>query len=534
MSFYLFTRYRRIFCALGVALLSASVQAQQTSSLPASLSNLPATIDNALTTFHTPGMAVGIIKDDKIVYLAGHGLRDIKHKLPVTPDTYFRLASTSKAFTAASVALLVDNQQLSWQDKVSDVLPGFKMQQPWVTDQMMIIDLLTHRSGLASGAGDSMIWPEPGGFSREEIIHNLRYLTPASSFRSAYAYSNVMYITAGEVVAEVAKQPWDQFIASHLFGPLGMQCYGGDVPQSVVDNSAISYGYNDKKGTYAIPRNALAKKGLVSAAAGGVSCNAREMLKWLQMWLHHGALPNGDPLLASETVDKIFTPQTILPISDIDETWDQTQFRGYGLGWRISDVLGRKVISHTGTLSGYQAYVAMIPSLNVGVVLLNNGSDYGARGSVMQTILKGFMPEAEHEFDWIAAYEGYQQEQEHKYLARHTTPKGNGEVILDPIAYAGLFADQWFGEISIKMVNGKLRLQSAKMPTLAGSLEPFEDHTFVVRWDNQNAASDAFIHFTVNTQHQVTGFTMTPFTDKVPSYHEYSDMVFARQDENHK
>ena len=504
---------------------------QPVNNLPAQLSELPATIDQSLKQFYTPGMSVGIIKDGEIVYLAGHGLRDVKNNLPVTPDTWFRLASTSKAFTATTVAQLVDEEQLDWNTPVTDVLPEFQMQDPWVTREMDITDLLSHRNGLVSGAGDSMLWPEPSGFSREEIIHNLRYLTPDYSFRRKYSYSNVMYITAGEIVGRLTDSSWEQRLQESVFAPLKMDCFGGDVPDYVLKNRAISYGHNDERGIYQIPRNQIASKGIVSAAAGGVSCNATSMLKWLQMWIDGGKLPSGEALLSESAYNTMLTAQTLLPIDSTDEEWDNTHFKAYGMGWRLIDIYGHQVISHTGTLSGYQAYVAFVPELKLGVVLLNNGSNYGARGSIMQTILKAYLPGTGDKQDWIVNYQAYQDKQEQKYLARHTVPQGSGEMLLQPDAYTGAFADTWFGTLFISESREGLRIQSEKMPTLTGTLEPFEGHTWVIRWDNQNAASDAFIRYEVNGGHQVTGFTLHPFSERESDDHEWRDMHFEKADD---
>ena len=152
----------------------------------------------------------------------------------------------------------------------------------------------------------------------------------------------------------------------------------------------------------------------------------------------------------------------------------------------------------------------------------------------MQTILKAYMPDTGNKQDWIANYQTYQDKQEQKYLARHTVPRGNGDILLEADAYSGVFEDAWFGNLTISEGRHSLRIQSEKMPTLAGTLEPYEGHTWVIRWDNQNAASDAFIHFDVNTKRAVTGFSLYPFTDKEKASHEYTDMYFNKNDSEKK
>lgn len=495
---------------------------------------LDKTVTRALQTFNTPGMSVGIIHKGKVVSLSGYGMRNVEQQLPVTGETQFRLASTSKAFTAASVAILVDEGKLNWDDKVVDYLPDFRMMDPWVTAEFTIRDLLTHRSGLVSGAGDSMIWPEPSGFSRYEVIQNLKFLTPKYSFRSKYAYSNVFYITAAELVSKIAMMPWETFIETRIFKPLGMSCYAGDMPVIAMKNIANAYGYDDQGKTYLIPRNGIKGQALMSAAAGGIVCNAQDMLKWANYLLTLGASINDDEaeditpsVFSARRLEDMWYPNTILAVSDRDRELDNTNFRNYGLGWRLSDVEGYRVISHTGTLSGYQAYFVLVPKLELGIVLLNNGSNSGARSAVMQTILKSYMANAV-QVDWVDDYQQYREQRRLKYQTKYQEPIGSGKVLLDLTAYAGQFKDDWFGEIQIINLDGKLRVSSARMVTLKGSLEPFNDHSFVIRWDNQNAATDAFIHFDVDVSREVNSFTLHPFSVEIEDDHEYRDMNFER------
>lgn len=520
---------------LPILLLALGVSYSLAANAKVNTKKLDRTVTSALQTFNTPGMSVGIIHQGDVVHLSGYGLRNVEGKLPVTEKTQFRLASTSKAFTAASVAILVDEGKLNWDDKVIDHLPDFRMMDPWVTAEFTIRDLLTHRSGLVSGAGDSMIWPEPSGFSRDEVIQNLKYLTPKYSFRSRYAYSNVFYITAAELVSKVAMMPWESFVETRIFKPLGMNCYAGDMPAMAMKNIADAYGYNEQNGAYLIPRNGINGRALMSAAAGGIVCNAQDMLKWANYLLTLDAISDDavdatSAVFSADRLADMWYPNTILWVSDREREINNTHFRNYGLGWRLSDIEGYRVISHTGTLSGYQAYFVLVPKLQLGVVLLNNGSNSGARSAVMQTIIKAYMPEAE-KIDWVEDIDEYREERRLAYLAKYKKPTGSGKVILELNDYTGQFSDNWFGEIQIKNVNSVLRVTSTRMKTLKGSLEPFDDHSFVIRWDNKNAASDAFIHFDVDVNRHVHSFSLHPFSVEIEDDHEYRDMNFERLSE---
>ena len=512
---------------VSTTIFAQSLAFEKSNSKTNQLSNaeIKSVVHKAMETFYVPGMSVGIIHQGKIVHLKGYGIKDMQSKANVNGDTLFRLASTSKAFTAASLAILVDEGKIHWQDKVIDYLPNFRMMDHWVTGEFTIEDLLTHKSGLVSSAGDSMLWPEPSGFSRDEIIGNLRYLTPQHSFRSKYAYSNLMYITAGEIVAKVSGQSWESFVGERIFTPLNMNCFAGDIPNKSLDNIATPHGERNGK-LFTIPRNGINGTTTVSAAAGGIVCNASGMLNWLQAFLDNGTNSKGEMIFSEEQLDNMWKSRTILSMSKEESARNNSHFRTYGFAWRKNDFLGYELISHTGTLSGMQAYVALIPELKLGVVLLNNGDNSGARSSVMQSLLRGFIPNAK-QIDWVADYKRERAERSAKYLAKHKTPKGSGTVLLEQNKYTGSFEDHWFGSITIKNIKNVLRISSEKMVTLQGTLEPFNDHTFVIRWDNKNAASDAFIHFKINVAGEVESFELRPFKIKASINHEYRDMLFT-------
>ena len=488
-------------------------------------------MQQAIENFYTPGISVAIVHAGKLVFSGGEGLRNIEQALGADQDTYYRLASTSKAFTSAALGILVDQGKLNWQDRVIDHLPYFQMQDPWVTREFTVQDLLTHRSGLVSAAGDSMIWPEPSGFSREEVINNLRFLTPQYSFRSQYAYSNVLYITAGELVAKISEQAFEQFVDEHVFKALDMDCFAGNMPANKLDNVAMAYAHNDTKGLYAVPRNAIHGTTQMSAAAGGMVCSVNQMSKWLLALLGHSELP-----FSQSQLSQMWGSQTILGISDIDQEWDGTLFKTYGLGWRLSNLYEYKMVSHTGTLSGYQAYVTLVPEFDLGVVVLNNGSNYGARGAVMQSIIKAVLAVHKGEKvaqDWIQTYVDYQAKREAQYIARNVKePAGSGKVIISKRDILGTYKDRWFGDFAVFTDpdnKRKIRIQHNKMSTLTGNFIAFHGTSYKVEWDNSNAQADAFLHFETNQSGKVSGFKMHPFTSEERQNHEYLDMHFIKQ-----
>lgn len=518
---------------LSVGVTACSATEQTTSHFPLSKQTLTDTMKASLEAFHTPSVSVAIVYRGKLVFSGAEGLRDVEQAKAADENTYYRLASVSKAFTAAAIAVLVEQGKLNWSDKVIQHLPEFVMQDPWVTREFTIKDLLSHRSGLVSGAGDSMIWPEPSGFSRAEVVHNLRYLSPEYSFRDTYAYSNVLYITAGELIARVSGMPFDDFVDKHIFEALNMQCFAGDLPDSAMKNVAMSYGHDDDKGIYPIPRNRIQGKALMSSAAGGMVCNTKEMSKWMLALLNHQTSPELLPF-SQQSLNEMWSPQTILSVSEIDEEWDGTLFKNYGLGWRLSNLFEHKMISHTGTLSGYQAYLSIIPDFELGVIVLNNGSNYGVRGAVMQTIIKAVLAKHKGEQyadNWVQAFIDYQADREQAYLARNIqTPKGSGQMTIASEEILGEYKDKWFGSFDIvQNDDGNIRINHRKMKTLSGNVVAFENTSFKVEWDNKNAQTDAFLHFDLNVDAEVIGMRMHPFVSSQRTAHEYRDMYFTAQ-----
>ncbi|WP_298917905.1 serine hydrolase [uncultured Algimonas sp.] len=484
---------------------------------------------DALAAFDTPGMAIGIVHKGSVRFSGGVGRSNIVSGNAVTDRTLFRVASTTKAFTAAALAVLVDDSVLDWDDKVIDYLPDFRMSDPWVTREFTIRDLLTHRSGLGLGAGDLMLWPEPSGFSRKELIHNLRYLKPVSSFRSQYAYDNLLYIVAGEVAAAAADMSWEALVQSRILDPLGMGCFAGDVPADLHDRTAIPYAFIDDA-TVEVTRNRIENTSNISAAAGGLVCNVEGMNIWMLTQLSGGLGPNGTRIFSEEQRDEMWTSQTILRVGQTERERDGTHFKTYALGWRKEDMHGYELVSHTGTLSGYQAYVALVPELELGVVILNNGSNSGARSSLMQTVLKAYM--GEPSVDWVSrlaeAQALWRTQNDIAPDAVNDNAAGSGTVDRPLADYAGLYEDPWFGKVDIRQTGRGLRFQSRKMVRMAGTLSPFDMNTFIVEWDDPEFRADAYMRFDTDFDGEISGATMAHVDPNGDWSFNFRDLAFTR------
>ena len=362
---------------------SASPTRSQTMTNP----QMDSLVENTMKAFEVPGIAVGIVKDGKLLYAKGYGVRSLNTGEKVDAHTLFGIASNSKAFTAAAMAILVDQGKLKWDDKVITYIPEFQLYDPYVTANFTIRDLLSHRSGLAPGAGDLMHDPDSSNFTLSDIIHNMRFLTPVSPFRSKFGYSNNMYIIAGEIVARVSGMSWEKFVEKNIMGPLQMEessaSYNGIKDKTnVIDAHASVDGM-----VKVIPRYASE----ICDPAGGVYSSVTDLSKWAIMQLNGGKYGEGlTQQLFSEAVhNEMWTPQTIIPIGKTNIY--NTHFGAYGLGWFLCDVKGYKQVFHTGQDVGMVSEIILMPELKLGIIVLTNQEAGEAYVSIGDQIIDGYL-----------------------------------------------------------------------------------------------------------------------------------------------
>lgn len=500
----------RILCALLFFTFCFDTASAQLSS--ASIDSL---VSKTLAAFDVPGIAVAIVKDGSIVHAKGYGIRSLANNLPVDTATLFGIASNSKAFTAAALAMLVDSGKLKWDDKVTDYIPGFRLYDPYVTEAFTIRDLLTHHSGLGLGAGDLMFFPDGGDFTRAEIIHNLRYLKPVSSFRSKYDYDNNLYIVAGEIIAKVSGMSWESFIERRIMKPLG---FGRSRAawNRVKNNANIIDAHAPVEGKVtAIPHD----WNPVANAAGGIMSNLADMSKWAIVQLQGGKYGKGKTLFSKAVQDEMWSPQTIIRRPDGGPY--NTHFNAYGLGWQLADVKGYRQVSHTGGLLGTVTQVTLIPELQLGIIVLTNQQSGAAFTAITNTIKDGYLGYPDR--NWVKVYS-----------ERMAKAQADAEQITGPVyatiaarqrnarperedsTYTGTFRDAWFGDFIISRKGGGLWIASVKSPRLAGQLLPYKGNTYVAKWTDRSFDADAYVQFILDRNGRAAGFTMqaiSPLTD---------------------
>jgi CubicO group peptidase (beta-lactamase class C family) len=486
---------------------------------------IDAVAGRALSAFATPGMAVGVIKDGKVVFARGYGVRRAGEAAAVDTATRFQIGSNTKAVTAAALALLVDEGRLSWDDKVIDHLPGFRLADAYVTREFTIRDLLSHRSGLGTGAGDLMFFPETD-FTRAEIIRGLRYLKPVSGFRAQYAYDNLLYMVAGEVVAAVSGQSWEDFVEQRLMRPLAMSgCAAGTA--RLADRSDIASPHTTVDGQV----EAIALQPLtVIGGAGTISCNLDGMLKWVGFQLARGAVGSGPRLIKAERFDEMWSAVTPEPLDPAIAALTGTHLKAYGLGWEVQDEFGYKRVSHTGGVPGGTTWVTMIPELNLGIVVLTNHDSGAAMEAVGNQILDAYVGAPRRDLVAIlSAYRGAkagagaQAEAKVQAMAARAGPPP-----LPLSAYAGRYDDAWRGAADVRIDNGRLVLRISRTKYLEGRLTPLGGDLFVVRWNDRTLNADAYVRFSQGFSGEVEAMSLRAVSPETDFSFDFQDLDFRR------
>jgi CubicO group peptidase (beta-lactamase class C family) len=477
--------------------------------------------ERARKTFDVPGLAVAVVKDGQVVFAKGFGVRKLGEPAPVTANTLFGIASNTKAFTAASLAILVDEKKLHWTDRVIDYLPSFQMADPYVTREMRVKDLLVHRSGLALGAGDLMFFPA-SDLSSDEIVKRLRYVPLETSFRSAYAYDNVLYLVAGKVIEAISGRPWAAFIKERIFSPLGMATSKTSIRDLTPgDDFAAPHARVDGVLT-AIRPDVLDN----NAPAGAIQSSVAEMSKWVAMQLNTGEIPGGKRLFSAAQSKEMWLEVTPIPIGDPPPALAafKTNFSAYALGWGLRDYRGYKLVSHTGGLSGMVSQVMMVPELKLGVIVLTNQEAGGAFSSITLAILDQYMHAPAT--DWMAAFDAAAKSREKGAAEAMTKASGKRNRASKPsltlAEYAGRYRDPWYGDVTIKEESGKLVMRFAHSADLAGELEHWQYDTFIARWKNRAMDADAYVTFSLKPDGSVDQIKMaavSPLTDFSFDFH---------------
>lgn len=487
-----------LFFSIAFASPSSTIEQKNT--------NIETSIIKAMSTFQVPGMAVAIVKDNKVVMSKGFGLTQYGTKNKVNGDTLFGVASNTKAMTAALLANLIDQGKLTWQTKVIDIIPEFQMPNPYVTREFTLLDLLSHNSGLGLGAGDLMIWPGTT-LTNQDIIKGLKHLPEVSSFRSEFAYDNLMYVIAGEIIAKITGKSWQENINETIFQPLGMKNTKAKFSLISKNNKNVARAHVPLDGKLNVVGGNFLEQ---FSSAGSVASSVNDMSLWLKAQLNKGAYGNNKRLFSEHQSHNMWQMRTILPVSSAATKNNKTHFSGYGLGWFLNDYHGVKLVHHSGGILGMVSKVVLVPEENLAMVILTNQQSGYAFNAVYHQILNEYL--ALPEKDWVDFYQGMSKKnkaaEKNRLAEAAKNVDKNSRHSLPLKAYAQIYKDNWYGDISINYANNALSMQFGNTPVLHGTLKHHQHNTFIVSWDDRTLEADAFVNFNLNPDGSINYVTM--------------------------
>jgi CubicO group peptidase (beta-lactamase class C family) len=513
---------------------AAPVSAAAAAAAPMPAFNLEADVTRVMKTFDVPGIAIAVVKDGKVIAARGFGVRKLGDPAPVDGKTLFEIASNSKAFTAAALAMLVDEGKLAWDDPVTRHLPDFQMYDAYVTHEMTVRDLLTHRSGLGLGAGDLLWWPTTN-FSTDEIIEKLRYIRPATSFRGSYAYDNLLYIVAGKIIARKSGKSWGETVRERILKPVGMTT----TTTSLLENEGnpnVAHSHSKIDDKIAVVKAVPAAN---AAGAVGINTNAEDIARWMTVLLDGGKLPGESKdgagkearLFSAAQGREMWTAQTPIKISEPKPALAATRpnFSAYGLGFQLRDYKGMKLAMHGGALQGFYSRVLMVPEAKLGIAILTNAESGGALTALQYRLLDQYLGAAPS--DWIKLIGDAEHEAHAKELARVknavTARAAKSQPSLALAAYDGQYQDAWYGMATIKTVGGKKVMSFARTPDLTGELEHYQHDTFIVRWKERNFNADAYVTFSLNPDGSIERMKMAPVSTETDFSYDFADLTFT-------
>jgi CubicO group peptidase (beta-lactamase class C family) len=467
-----------------------------------------------------PGMSVAIVKDGRVVFAKGYGVLEEGKKKKTDENTLYAIASNTKAFISASLAHLVWEGKISWDDKVIDHLPYFELYDDYATKETTIRDLLSHRVGLGTFSGD-VIWYK-SNYSAEETIKHAKYVPQAYGYRAGYGYSNLMFITAGEVIHSVTGMPWDEFVKRHFFTPLDM------------DRTVTSTSELDKMKNVASPHKTI--EGVITpipytnwdnmGAAGGIISSVADISKWMILQMN-GGLNAGDTLFSPQTQVDMWTPHNSHRVSLASQkNIPSRHFNAYGLGWAMSDYEGRKMVNHGGGYDGMYSRVTMIPEENLGIVVLTNAMT-GIATPITMKAIDTYLNIGDR--DWSA--EALPRAERSNIMKKERIKKRmaarelNTKPTVPVSSFVGNYYDPMYGAIEIVLEDDQLIIDFAPAPQLKASLSHWSYNTFKLEWQEVHAWFDfGTVKFILNNKNEVEGIEFD-----VPNDDIFFDEIHAKK-----
>lgn len=507
---------------IGLAALAVAGEAVAADPVRLSERQIDQVVETALSSFEIPGVAIAVIQPGQAPYLKGYGVVDHRTQTPVDADTLFGIGSISKAFTTTVIALLEQEGRLDWDDPVIDYVPEFRLSDAWVTREFTIRDLVSHRSGLAPYAGDLVMLTE-GKANRAQVYQALAHLEPRSSFRTEFAYDNLLYIVAGDLIERVSAHSWQDEIQSRFLTRLDMNGCVPDQKQLAPDApKSLAHDYADGQLTtvnFPLPD--------ITLAAGGIFCNARGMAQWMAFNLDPAKGPELDAVRRAD----LFSPVTLMPVGRAASPYQAgTTFSAYGLGWMVQDSFGRREVQHGGGLPGMVSYLSLYPDDGFGVMVMTNKTSGAARAIAQQLAALKFSPNpvraiADQGRAEMAAIRAAQAD---AAVAGAEAASGEAPRPALPLAqYAGRYDDAWFGAVEVRL-EGEELVMDLGSEAMTGRLRHVDGDRFIAAWRDRTLNADAYVNFRLDPRGEVRDIEMAPVSARTDPSFNFRDLRLVR------
>lgn len=432
---------------------------------------LDSIMNESVKFWQTPGAAVLVVRNDQVVYMKGFGVKDVNTGQPVTPDTLFAIGSTTKAFTTAAMAMLVDEGRMKWDDPVRNHIPYFRLGDPLASENVTLRDLVTHRTGLSRH--DLLWFASP--WSREEIIRRIGYVPLSQPFRTMFQYQNIMFLTAGQAVGTAANSTFENFVQKRIFDPLGMKTAN----LSIVDAQ--------KSADHATPHVKKLNKVEVMpwrnidniGPAGSINASVRDLSNWVRMHLNEGMF-EGRRLISADGIKEMQMPQMVVRLEGRWKLFfpeDATTQLSYGLGWFINDYRGYKLVMHGGTIDGFRANIVLVPKEKLGVVVLTNLNGTQMPEATAYSLIDNLLGLQRRDWNNSIQTEAkkYEAEQVKEITERIANKKKDTRPSRELSAYVGTYEDQAYGTAKVTLNSETLTLEWSSFKAV---LDHFHFDTF--------------------------------------------------------
>ncbi len=462
---------------------------------------------SAITKFNVAGASISVVKDGQVIIQKGYGVASVLTQSPVNENTNFQIASNTKAFTATALSILVDEGKIKWTDNVKKFIPEFKMYDDYVTDHFNIMDLLTHRSGLETGTGNLMFFPDGSDFTIKDAIFSLQHFNPISPFRTRFGYIDLLYAVAGEVIARVSGISYESFVQKRIIEPLQMK--NTFVGSLLIDKNNLAIPYiTDSQVLKSIDHFNIG----MGSAAGGIYSNAEDMARWMLLWLNKGK--HGEHLeqrlISENNYNETLRLHTVFKNNPSPRY--NTHFSGYGLGWVLTDEKGYLKVSHNGGTPGMMSTITMYPDLNLGITILTNTQNNGIAlaTAITNTIGDSYLGLDDINWsdimaNWIEQSAAMELEEIQKFWSE--IPPAN-QANINNKRVTGLYIDDWFGRVEIFEKDNELWFKSARSPQLIGRMHYYDENTFAIKWEYNIINCDALATFSFDKEGKAQSIQM--------------------------